>query len=161
MIDKYKKLKIPMPEKMYILPEAREKLFMHMINEYKTRCPGLTLLYAYLNHDAEFPVDYLLIFKAMSDDNRVSLILFETPYLYSDRTLPGYRYCLRNNLLDDFFQESTDQMPRLSRGRFNEYITTMLELSMNKESPEYWRAPGNASKLGKGLVDLSVIYTRK
>ncbi len=159
MFNEYKKLKIPKAEKQYIMPEPRQKLFLDMLDKYKTRCPDMSLSYAYLNHDAEIPIDYVVMFSTVSEGKKI--LLFDTPYLYSDRAVPGYRYCVRENKLDDFFSEAVDLMTRISEDKFTEYVNIMLKLSMDEDSPLYWKKEENISVFIKGLLDLSARFTRQ
>lgn len=160
MFIKDKKLKIPREEKRYITPEPRKKLFLHLINEYNTRYPDLKIIYANLNHNPDIPIDYVLMFMSKDESNR-DVLYIEVPYLYSDRTIPGYRYCVRNKLLDDFFQESVSLMTKISYDRFVEFVNVMLELSVVENSPLYWKNENNIEKFTNGLLELSARYAKK
>lgn len=155
----YKKLKIPKEELRFIMPDARKKLFLDMLNEYKKRAPELKLQYVYYNTDSSFSIDYLIIFRAKTANGNV--IVFDIPYLYTDRTIPGYRYCKKNDILDDFFYEAQNLMTSLSEVRFYEYLNMMVGLSTDKNSDLYWKDPKNAIQLAKGLSDLSLRFVRK
>lgn len=157
MISPYKKLNIPREEKLFILPEPREKLFIDLINQYKKRYPDLKLIYGYLNHDSSLSIDYVLIFHMIESD----VIIFDIPYIYTDRAIPGYRYCKKNHIENDFFEEAYGLMTRLSYPRFNEYLTIMCNLSLDSKNELYWQNPKNSMTLCKGLVDLSLRYNKK
>lgn len=159
IINPYKRLKIPREELLYILPEARQKLFMHMIEEYKNRYPTFKMIFAYYNTDSKYPIDYIVLFKVKREDR--TMILFDMPFLYTDRAIPGYRYCIKNNLLDDFFQEAVDSMTTISESKFAEYLNIMCNLSIDKDSELYWKNPKNISILVNGLKDLALRYTRR
>lgn len=162
MIDPTKRLKIPMPEKYYIYPDARKKLFMHLVNEYKIRYEDLKLLYAYLNFNPDLNIDYLLVFSTKNSAGN-PMIMYDAPFLYSDRTTPGYRYCIKNNLLDDFFEEAMLQMTTLPKYSFNEFLSIAINppLSTDKNNPRYWRNPNVAFDLCKNLGELSLRYAKK
>jgi len=159
MISKYKKLNIPKEEKLYILPGPRKKLFKDLLSEYEKRFPNFTLTYANLNHDSTLPIDYVLIFTTKINGN--DIIIMETPYLYSDRTLPGYRYCKRENQLDLFFEEAGELMTRMPYDRFVEYLNAMLELSVDEKSDNYWKAPKNIRVFTEGILTLASRFRRK
>lgn len=159
MISKYKKLNIPKEEKLYILPASRKKLFKDLLNEYKKRFPNFNLIYANLNHNSSIPIDYILIFTTKISNNEV--ILIETPYLYSDRAIPGYRYCKRENQSDLFFEEASELMTRMPYDRFVEYLNAMLELSVDENSDNYWKAPENMQKFTEGVLTLGSRFRRR
>lgn len=159
MISKYKKLNIPKEEKLFILPDPRKKLFKDLLNEYSKRYPSFKLIYANLNHDAELPIDYILIF--ITEINANEIILMETPYLYSDRTIPGYRYCKRENQVDLFFEEASELMTRMPYDRFVEYLNAMLELSVDENSDNYWKASKNMKAVTEGILTLASRFRRK
>lgn len=160
MLVQHKRLKIPKEEKRYITPEPRKKLFLHLINEYKIRYPELKLEYANLNHNSDIPVDYVLMFKS-KDESGKDVLYIEIPFLYSDRAVPGYRYCVRNKILDDFFYEALHLMTKISYDRFVEFLNIMLELSVVEDSPLYWKREENIDKFTKGLIELSSRYAKK
>lgn len=161
MINKYKKLNIPIDEKLYILPDVRAKLFNHLIKEYGKRFPDYKLIYGLLNNNASptMAIDFMLIFEYRVQNKNV--ILIEIPFQYSDRTIPGYRYCLREGLINDYFEEAGELMVRLPAYRYYEYLNLRLNLSDNPDDPLYWRKKEHSEKLIEGLVDLSLRFTRK
>lgn len=158
--EKDKKLHIPFDELKFIMPDSREKLFMDMLQEYKRRFPQYKLLYAYLNRDATINIDYLIIFEAIGATSGNSTIRFDIPFIYTERATPGYRYCKREEILDDFFADSDMFMVTLSESRFNEYLNS-IDLSVRSEKPEYWKKAENAKELCTGLSELSLYYIRK
>lgn len=156
-----RKLKIPRDELLFILPQPRINLFYDLIEEYKRRRPELKLLYGYLNYDASLGIDYLLIFEGIGATNKLPMALYDCPYIYTERAIPGYRYCKREGLLDDFFSDAFNFMPTMPMNRFEEYINSMLNLSIKKDDPLYWKKSDNTEKLVKGLTELSLYYVRK
>ena len=161
MIDKNKILNIPLDELNFIHPDHRPKFFMDLINNYKERYPTLKLKYAYLNTDPKQPIDYIVLFQTKNLDNTLDLMVFDSPMLYSDRSLPGYRFCKRTGIEDDFFKEAINSMVSISLIRFNEFINTMLNLSINPSDERYWRKPEFAESVSKGLLDLSLRYNKR
>lgn len=156
-----KRLKIPMDELLFIYPDARERLFLDMIDEYKKRFPQFKLIYAYLNRDASIGVDYLIIFEAIGQQTHQKTIIYDIPYIYTDRSIPGYRYCKREGLLDDFFYDSSHLMVTTPKIRFEEYLNSFLNLSNHKDDELYWKSPSNSLAVARGLSNLSLYYVRK
>ena len=127
---------MPFEEKTFILPEDRQALFTNLIENYKVFCPEMKLVYAFLNYNSEQPVDYLLIFSAFS--HGVKVCLWDVPFLYSNKTIPAYRYICRNNLYTQFFTFCRESLCRMS-----------------------WDNPENSKALVQGMMDLSLQYTPK
>jgi hypothetical protein len=161
MIDHNKILSVPVEEKAFIDPRVRPKFFMDLIQNYKDRYPNFKLIYAYLNTDAKIPIDYVIIFSTKNVDNTMDLVIYDAPLLYNDRSLPGYRYCKRLKIEDDFFKEATNNMVSLSLVRFNEYINMMLNLSIESNNELYWKRPEYAKTFCKGLLDLSLRFNKR
>lgn len=161
IIVKYKyehEIDIPLSEKTFILPQPRLKLFENLISNYGVFCPELKLIYAYLNYNSKTPVDYLVIFEGMSKGEKI--ILWDAPYLYSNKTIPAYRYICRNDLYSDFFIFIRESLCRTSYSKFKEFIPSSLcELSFNPNDELYWKRPENADTLLKAMLELSLIYT--
>jgi len=162
MIDSNKLLEIPEDEKNFIDPRLRPKFFMNIIKEYEKRCPNLKLIYAYLNTDANSPIDFIVLFQTKNLDKTLDLIVYDIPLLYSDRSIPGYRYCMRTNKLDDYFKESTNLMVSLQLPKFNEFINSnLVNLSVKPDNEMYWRKQEFSSKVAKSLLDLSLRYVKR
>lgn len=174
MLDPNKILVIPREEKLYIKPEVRQALFSEIIAEYPKRYPNLKLIYANLNTNPEYPLDYVIIFKTNSIQGNIPLIVYDAPLLYSDRTTPGYRYCRRMHKEDDFYLEGVKSMTTLPEARFNEYIENMIlienvinnkleisHLSLSSKSPLFWKSATYSGQLMKGLIDLALRYVKK
>jgi len=153
-------LKIPFDELVFITPSSRERLFMDLINEYKTRYPNVKFILAYLNKDASLKVDYLIVFEFKHNTTNELGIGFDIPYIYTKGSIPGYRYCKRENKLNEFFKEANNKITAISYSKFKTYIEGYLELSMKKEDPLYWKSPNNFKKLSDGLIELYIQYNR-
>lgn len=143
---------VPRDELLFIEPEPRKKLFINMLENYKIYCPGMTLEYAYLNVNSQYPVDYVVVFNGMTTDKR-PIVLWRCPYLYSWESIPGYRYAVKNNLHEQFFKEEGNTMCKITRGRFNEFITTMCHLPLNE-----WKNPEYAETVMDNLSALALRY---
>lgn len=158
---KYKfdnEIEVPFEEKTFILPEPRKKLFQNLVENYKVFCPQMKLIYGFLNYNSKFPIDYLLIFEAYSHGTKV--ILWDAPYLYSNKTIPAYRYICKNNLYEQFFQFAEESICRISYEKFTELIPSNLcGLSFNKKDPLYWKNAENADTLVNSMLELSLVYT--
>lgn len=151
-------LQIPFEEKTFILPQPRIKLFENLLANYKVFCPELNLIYAFLNFNSKTPIDYLVIFTANSGGKKV--LLWDAPYLYSNKTIPAYRYVCKNNLFDQFFKYIEESLCRMSYERFMEFIPCNLcGLSIDPKSDKYWKNWGNADQLLAAMADLSLQYT--
>jgi hypothetical protein len=160
MIDKNKILNIPYDEKIFITPTHRDKFFLDLIKNYKNRYDNLKLIFAFLNKDAKSLLDYILIFKTKDIKNDLPLIVFDAPIIYSDRSLPGYRYCKRLEIEDDFFKESILNMVTMSEYRFNEFINS-LNFSIDSNHDKFWKKKEYCEMISKQLLDLSLRYNKK
>ena len=149
---------IPFEEKTFILPQPRIKLFENLIENYKVFCPELKLIYAFLNFNSKNPIDYLVIFTGTSKGQKV--LLWDVPYLYSNKTIPAYRYICKNNLFDRFFKYCEESMCRMNYERFLEFIPCNLcGLSLDPKDEKYWKKQENADSLVAAMCDLSLQYT--
>ena len=160
MLDNNKKLRIPIDELAFIRPEVRQKLFKEIYITYQNKY-NIKLLYACLNTNPDVLVDYCIIYKTKNDDGTKDLIIFDVTPVSSDRSTPGYRYCKRNKITDDFYDEGINSMVIMERSKFFEYIEMNLMLSKDKNSEDYWKGPKNSDKLLKGLLDISFRYVKK
>ena len=161
MIDKNKKLNIPRSEKVYITKDVREKLLIDLLNEYENRYDTLTLEYVYLNNNPEKPLDYIVLFKTRNDNNTMDLIVYDAPLIYSDRSIPGYRYCKREKMEKLFFEEAIGSMVILTEARFKEIIEVTIGLEYDNEGERHWKNAEYAEMIAAGLVDISLRYVRK
>jgi hypothetical protein len=152
--DPTKVLSIPMNELLFVDPNVRYKLFLDLVSEYKKRFPDMKMIKAYLNYEVDLRLDYMLVFTAVQENLR--LILFEFPLAYTDRSIPGYRYCKRENKMDDFFKEAIGQMTKMAEGKFREFITSYLKLSLDKTKETYWGSVQNIKKVAGAIVDVSI-----
>lgn len=149
---------IPFEEKKFILPKPRIKLFNNLIENYKIFCPELNLIYGFLNFNSQTPIDYLLIFTAQSSGHKV--LLWDAPYLYTNKTIPAYRYICKNNLFETFFKFTEESMCRMSYDKFKEFIECNLcGLSNNPDSPLYWKKQENGDQLLSSMAELALQYT--
>lgn len=151
-------LQIPFEEKTFILPQPRIKLFENLIANFKIFCPELKLIYAFLNFNSKTPIDYLLIFIGTSKGKKV--LLWEAPYLYSNKTIPAYRYICKNNLFEQFFKYVEESLCRMTYSKFEEFIPCNLcGLSLDPNSDKYWKKQENADTLLASMAELSLQYT--
>ena len=150
---------VPRDELMFITPDNRKKLFYNLLDNYKIFCPGLTLEYAYLNFDSKNPIDYALIFKGMST-KKTPIITWICPYVYAWDSIPGYRYAVKNNYHQQFFNEEAKLMARMPGNRFPEFIDLMCHLSM-KEGESYWKNPEYAEIVLDNLSEMYLRYSPK
>ena len=155
--EKY--FKCPMEERYYIYPKPRIELFLNLIENYKVFCPGLTLLYAGLNYDSELKIDYLVIFHTHTDKDG-DVILWDSPFLYSNRTVPAYRYAVKNNLHKEFFTECMSHFCQISENKFIEFLESNMcnYLALSPEDPKFWKLSENSHDLMKGMSEMSLQY---
>ena len=160
MINADKKLKIPADEKNFILPDVRQKIFTEIYTMYQRKY-NVKLIYAYLNTDPNLIVDYLVIYKTKNTSGNRDLIIYDCVPAHSDRSTPGYRYCKRTGITNDFYDEGINSMVVIDKNKFYEYITEKLFLSIDKDNPLYWKSPENYKELINGLLDLSIYYVKR
>lgn len=160
MINSDKKLKIPAKEKHFILPDVRQKIFTEIYTMYQRKYT-VKLLYAYMNTDPELIIDYLVVYKSKNTTGDKDLIVFDCVPAHSDRSTPGYRYCKRTGITNDFYEEGINSMVVMEKNKFYEFITHGLGLSTDKNDKLYWRSPDNYKELLNGLLDLSVRYVKR
>lgn len=152
-------LKIPYEERRWIEPRVRMKLFKEIYEGYP-KLYDVKLFYAALNTNSDLLLDYCIIFKARNDDDTCNIVLFDCPPIHSSRATPGYRYMRRTNREEEFFDNGISNMGLMTEGRFFNYITSILQLSLKKEDDLYWKSPKNAVTLIEGLHDNS-LYQRR
>lgn len=160
MLDPNKKLKIPASELTFIKPDIRQKAFKEIYTTYQNKF-GMKLLFAYLNTDSSQIIDYILVFKAKDSTGKTDIVMYDAVPAYSDRSTPGYVYCKRHGIVDDFYQEGIDSMVLLSQDKFNEFVDLGLRLSRDKNSDLYWKNPNNIKDLISGLMDMSFHFKKK
>ena len=148
---------------------SRDKYFMDLINQYKTRYPGMKLIYANNTtgnqvHDKP-TADFVLIFKVQAIPKPSSLakvpktfIMLECPLQFSDRSLAGWTMAVEQNNMDGYFQYMIDTAARLSWDRFQEYIEAIALLSLDKNSDLYWKKPENSEAFTSRIMQLCAQY---
>jgi len=149
---------IPRDELLWIDPQTRKTLFYNMLDNYRVYCPNLTLEYAYLNFNSKLPFDYTVVFSGRST-TKERIMAWKCAYVYSWDSIPGYRYVVREGKHAEFFDDQMKTMCRISRGRFNEFIQMMCQLSLNEQDESYWKSPYFAETLLDNLSELSLRYT--
>lgn len=111
-----------------------------------------------ITHNHPCDIDYFIIFKSIADGKEI--IFFDAPYIFTNRSICGYRYCLRENKTRDFFIDAIHCMTRMSRPKFDEYIENICELSLEKNDKLYWRNKDNFPVLMEHLIDLQIRFVR-
>lgn len=151
-------LEIPLGELAFIFPDARQRLFMDMLSEYEKRVPAFKLKYAALNYKSALKIEYLIIFE--TEINGESIIIYDAPYLYTTRSIPGYRYCKREDKLEDWFHEAVHFMCRLTKSRFIEFLeSNELDFRKNLNEPtKYWKDPANLEKMLEQCAEMHLQY---
>lgn len=158
-MDYNSKLNIPSEVLRYIEPGPRKAVLKNLVAAYGERFKNFTPLFVYLNHDAEKMYDYLIIMQSNHTSMSQKIIIFDFPPIFTERSLPGYRYCVKNGLKEDFFQEVEGRMVRLFYTKFVEFIES-LRLTMNEKDEEnYWLNKDKLPLVLEALFDLSLRYT--
>ena len=160
MMKNPKRVRVPLDERKYIKPDVRKKLFKEIYSGYPKRY-DVKLVYAYLNTDPDLMVDYCVIYSGRNADNTGDLILFDIPPIYSDRSVPAYRYCRRTHQEDKFFEYGIDEIVIMDKYKFYEFITMKLGLSLKKGDETYWKNPNNYKEFIRELLDMSLLYQKK
>lgn len=160
MISNKKKLGIPyQARRKLILPDMREKIFREIINTYHKKF-GLKPMYAFLNTDDELIADYAAVFTVRNSMDTLDLVVYLVPPAYTELSTPGYRYCRANKIASKWYQFGIDHMVTLTKQNFYGFITETLQLSLDKNSPGYWKNPENYFVVLTGLTDLSHLYNK-
>lgn len=160
MINKKKNLGIPyQARRKMIFPDMREKIFREIVDTYQQKF-GLKLLYAFLNTDNELIADYAAVFSVRNSMDTMDLVIYLIPPAYTELSTPGYRYCRVNKMAFKWYQFGIDHMVTLTKQNFYGFITETLQLSLDKNSPGYWKRPENYFVVLTGLMDLSHLYNK-
>lgn len=156
--DDTKDLDIPMEERIFIQPKARQQLFINLVENYKLFCPTINMIYAALNYNSELKIDYLVVFETITEGKQI--ILWDAPYIYTSRCIPAYRYVVQNNLHKEFFNSCAMHFSQIDIVKFIEFLNSDLcgNLSIDTKDPTYWKNPENANVLMKGMSELSLLY---
>lgn len=109
-------------------------------------------------HDQPCYIDYMLFFKytTINEYNKQSqdAVFFTSPYISTNYSIPGYRYAVRTEQIDIWMDTFIKTMPRVQLSKFNEFITNMCELSLDKESDKFWKKSENAKILIPSVIEL-------
>lgn len=156
------RLDVPLDERKFITYNDRKTAFKVIYNGYKKRF-GLKGVYAYLNtrKSKDEMTDYLIIYQARNDDDTTDIIFYDAVPIWAERCTPAFMYYRRQKKMNNFFQFGLDEMVRISKPRFYEYLTNVLDLSLDKEDQNYWKKPDFTFDVCKGLMDLSMEYRKK
>lgn len=160
MIRNKNKLRIPYQYRHQIHPKVRVDVFKEIAAKYQSYF-GIKCIYAFLNTDPNFMIDYGLVFKGRNDDNTHDIILFDMVPINGDRCTPEYVYYKNVGKEKNFFQYGIEEMVIISPHRFYEYLEMLCGLTRNKSDDEFWKKPENAKKLTENLLELSLGYNRK
>ena len=156
--SKINEIDVPMEERLMVYPKQRQQLFLNLVENYKIFLPNLKMIYAALNFDAELKMDYLVIFE--SSKNGKPFILWDAPFAFTNRSVPSYRYAVKNSLHKEFFNTCLAHLCQIERGKFIEFLNSSLcgKLSIDSKSDLYWKSPANSQKLMKGMSELGLLY---
>lgn len=164
-VMRFKKLHYDIGDLIYG-PNGEERViaFSELIAYYKDKLKAINgkIIYAYLTPDATEPnssdFDFCIIMKIKNDTGK-NVILIESPIRYSDKCIASFVFCKQNNKLDDYYYETMKLTCRLSSAKFEEYITSMCELSTDKNSTLFWKKPIYVHTILSKFADISMRYT--
>ena len=152
----------PLEELLIIYPDARKKLFYNLIENYKIYLPGIKMIYASLNFNSELRIDYIAIFTGVLN-NGYKFLFWDSPYAFTNRSIPGYRYAIKTNQYQEFFNECKKHICQIPYSKFVEFIQSDLcgNLSMDPNSSNFWKNPENSEVLIKNITELGLLYRPK
>lgn len=158
MFTDKKEIDVPIEERLIVYPKQRQQLFLNLVENYKVFCPNLKMIYAALNFDSELKMDYLLLFEASMKGKQ--FILWDSPFIYTNRSIPSYRYAVKNKLHKEFFDTCLNHLCQIDKSKFIEFLGSQLcgHLSTNSNDPKYWKSPDNLHALLKGMSELGLLY---
>lgn len=158
MLSDKNEFDVPMEERLLVYPKQRQQLFINLVENYKIFCPHIKMIYAGLNFSSELKIDYLVIFESMKKNK--PFILWDCPFIYTNRSIPSYRYAVKNNLHKDYFNTCLSHFCQMDGEKFYEFLGSSLcgELSGNVNSPKYWKLAENSEALMKGMSEMSLLY---
>ena len=158
MYSKDKEIEIPVEERLMVYPKQRQQLFLNLVENYKIFCPNIKMIYAALNFDSSLKIDYLVMFESVFKGK--TFILWDSPFMYTNRAIPAYRYIVKNNLHKDFFDSCANHLCQMEREKFGEFLISDLcgNLSLEPSSPKYWKSPENSHSLMKGMSEMGLLY---
>lgn len=148
----------PQEERLFVYPEARQKLFINLVENYKIFCPELQIIYAALNYDSELKIEYLIIFHTVLEGQEV--IMWDCPFLYSNRAIPAYRYAVKRSMHSEFFTECKAHLCMIPQDKFIQFLGSYLcgELSLDPEDERFWKNPSMMGDLMRGMSEMSLQY---
>lgn len=154
-----KEFQLPEEERLSLVyPKPRQELFLNLVENYKIFYPNLKLIYAALNYNSELKVEYLIIFKAEAKGQKV--ILWDAPFLYTNRTIPAYRYAIKTNTHKQFFDSAFMHLVQMTYGKFLELVESPHcdNLSRDSKNKRYWKNPEFSEALIKGLSNCGMLF---
>ena len=122
MISKKKEIDVPIEERILVYPKQRQELFINLVENYKLFCSNIKMIYTALNYDAELKIEYLVIFEGSNKGKE--FILWDAPYIYTNRAIPAYRYAIKNNLHEEFFNTCVNHFSQMDKDKFFEFISS-------------------------------------
>lgn len=159
MIKNKNRLRIPLNHPRMISPAKRVEVFKEITSKYQSYF-GIKCIYAFLNTDPRFKIDYCLIFKAKNDDKTHDIILFDAVPINGDRCTPNYLYYKNVGKEKNFYQFGIEVMPLLPPKLFYNQIQ-LLGFDRDKNSDKYWKKPENAIKVVDELFDWTLPCLRQ
>lgn len=158
LIERNKKFDVPFIHLMQkVDKEMRIKLFKSIVNGYHNTYTDSQKVLAYLNWDIKVPFDYLFIMQTKNAAGMDFYLLDLVPF-GARRSIPGYRYCVVNDLTKEFFEDGFAGMVPIEAKTFETMITQTLGLSLIKEDENYWKKAENMKTLIEHLDNIVRVY---
>lgn len=158
MITNRNKIRVPFQYRHWITKEDRIAAFKEISKGYEKY--GLKCIYAFLNTDPDFLMDYAIIYKGKNDDKTNDIILYDMVPINSDRCTPNYLYYKMIGKEKQFFQFGVEEMVVVSPNQFYGFLERRCLLNRDKKSKQFWKKLDNAKVLTDELLDASFPYRR-
>lgn len=157
MLEVNKKFDVPLAYfYQKIEPELRKKLFKTIVTDMPKKFTNLKFLGAYLNWNMEDQYDYYMLFETTNTMN-MPFVLYMLPVLGDRHSIQGFYYCVLQNKVNEFFEDTFLAMVPLEASNFIAILNT-LNLSTNTQNPNFWRTPEKMPILGKHLLEITKVY---
>lgn len=149
----------------------RDKYFMDLIRKFREKYPNLKIIYANnlvgARLNPEHPTaDFVIVAKGLikSKDPRLpdrSMLYMDAPMIFTDRSLAGWTIAVESGNMDGYFRYMMDKALRIPSYQFANFLQTQALLSLDKNSPLFWKKPENTEKFTKELEWLYARYNKK
>jgi hypothetical protein len=130
-------------------------LFEEVRNGITKRKPQMISTYVYLSEPDTAHIDFFIIYKFYNEGKDTKGIAICSSLVYTNKSLSGYLYAKDHDMLDDYFETLFTNMTLLREGEFTMAIEKILGLSMDKNSPLFWKNQKYISLVVNKIFDAS------